>query len=75
MNTSESFKKLKILRISQLVKPELNKLAYKSTHNLLPFKLAPCMSCDANGKSLEKQHRYLTRNKNLLDLPQITTKK
>ena len=75
MNISESFKKLKILRISQLVKLELNKLAYKHTHNLLPLKLAQCMNCDANGKSLEKQHRYLTRNKHLLNLPQITTKK
>ena len=34
MNISESFKKLKILRISQLVRLELNKLAYKHTHNL-----------------------------------------
>ena len=38
INITESFKKLKILRISQLVKLELNKLAYKRTHNLLPFK-------------------------------------
>ena len=75
MNISELFKKLKILRISQLVRLELNKLAYKRTHNLLPFKLAQCMNCDASGKSLEKQHRYLTRNKHLLNLPQITTKK
>ena len=74
MKTSESFEKLKILRMSQLVNLELNKMAYKRTHNMLPFKLAQCMSCDANGKSLEKQHRYLTRNKNLLNLPQITTK-
>ena len=54
---------------------ELKKLAYKHTHNLLPLKLAQCMNCDANGKNLEKQHQYLTRNKHLLNLPQITTKK
>ena len=75
INITESFKQLKILRISQLVKLELNKLAYKHTHNLLPFKLAQCMNCDASGKSLEKQHHYLTRNKHLLNLPQITMKK
>ena len=75
INISESFQKLRILRISQLVRLELNKLAYKRTHNLLPLKLAQCMNCDANGKSLEKPHRYLTRNKHLLNLPQITTKK
>ena len=75
INITESFKKLKILRISQLVKLELNKLAYKHTHNLLPFKLAQCMNCDASGKSLEKQHHYLTRNKHLLNLPQVTMKK
>ena len=75
INITESFKKLKILRISQLVKLELNKLAYKRTHNLLTFKLAQCMNCDASGKSLEKQHHYLTRNKHLLNLPQITMKK
>ena len=32
------------------------------------------MNCDASGKSVEKQHRYLTRNKHLLNLPQVTMK-
>ena len=75
INITESFKKLKILRIRQLVNLELNKLAYKRTHNLLPIKLAQCMNCDASGKSLEKQHHYLTRNKHLLNLPQVTMRK
>ena len=75
MTITESYNKLKILRLSQLVTLELNKLAYKHTHNLLPLKLAQCMNCDANGKSLEKQHQYLTRNKHLLNLPQVKTKK
>ena len=75
INITESFQKLKILRISQLVNLELNKLAYKCTHNLLPIKLAQCMNCDASGKSLEKQHHYLTRNKHLLNLPQVTMRK
>ena len=74
IDITESFKKLKILRINQLVHLELNKLAYKHTHNLLPIKLAQCMNCDASGKNLEKQHRYLTRNKHLLNLPQVTMK-
>ena len=39
-NITKSFKKLKILRIYQLVQLELNKLAYKLAHNLLPIKLA-----------------------------------
>ena len=75
INITESFKKLKILRIRQLVNLELNKLAYKCTHNLPPIKLAQCMNCDASGKSLEKQHHYLTRNKHLLNLPQVTIRK
>ena len=54
INNAESFKKLKILRINQLVQLELNKLAYKHTLNLLPIKLAQCINCDASGKSLEK---------------------
>ena len=29
------------------------------------------MNCDASGKSLEKQHRYLTRNKHIPNLPQV----
>ena len=74
LNVIESFKKFKILRINQLVQLELNKLAYKLAHNLLPIKLAHCMNCDASGKSLEKQHRYLTRNKHILNLPQVTIK-
>ena len=74
INVTESFKKFKILRISQLVQLESNKLAYKHTHNLLPTKLAQCMNCDASGKSLEKQHCYLTRNKHLLNLPQVIMK-
>ena len=73
-NITESFKKLKLLRINQLVRLELNKLAYKHTHNLLPIKLAQCMNCDASGKNLEKKHRYLTRSKHLLNLPQVTMK-
>ena len=32
------------------------------------------MNCDASAKSLEKQHRYSTRNKHLLNLPQVTMK-
>ena len=74
INITESFKKLKILRINQLVQLELNKLVYKLTHNLLPIKLAQCMNRDASGKSLEKQHHYLTRNKHILNLPQVTMK-
>ena len=74
LSNKESSQKLKILRINQLIQLELNKLAYKHTHNLLPIKLARCMNCDASGKSLEKQHRYLTRHKHLLNLPQVTMK-
>ena len=73
-NITEAFKKLKILKINQLVQLELNKLAYKLAHNLLPIKLAQCMNCDASGKSLEKQHHYLTRNKHIPNLPQVSMK-
>ena len=48
-NTAESAKSLNILRINQLIQLELNKLAFKLTHNLLPTKLTQCMSSDAGG--------------------------
>ena len=73
-NIAESSKNLKILRINQLVQLELNKLAYKLAHHLLPIKLAQCINCDASGRSLEKQHRYLTRNKHIPNLPQVSMK-
>ena len=54
ISTIESAKSLGILKVSQLVQMELTKMAYKLTHDLLPTKLAQCMTCDAGCKSLKK---------------------
>ena len=53
----DSLKKQRILKINQLVDLELNKLAFKLAHCLLPEKLAQCMISDAGGKSLKKQDK------------------
>ena len=65
----DSLKKQRILKINQLINLELNKLAFKLTHQLLPEKLAECMISDAGGRSLEKSHKYMTRKKFIPNLP------
>ena len=72
LTVSVSLKKHSIPKIDQLVNLELIKLAYKLTSQLLPKKLAKCITSDARGKSLEKSHKYMTRNKSIPNLP--TTK-
>ena len=69
LTVSVSLKKHRILKIDQLINLELIKLAYKLTHQLLPRKLAKCISSDARGKSLEKSNKYMTRNKSIPNLP------
>ena len=68
-NVTELAKSLCILKVCDLIKLDLSKMAYKLTHELLPIKLAQCMISDTGGKSLRKLHRYMTRNKTLPNLP------
>ena len=54
LKISDSLKRQSILKINQLIELELNKLAFKLTHCLLPNKLAQCMISDAGGKALKR---------------------
>ena len=65
---------LKLLSVKQLVQLEHAKLGYRLQNNLLPKKIIQIMATDSTNKSLEKSHRYHTRNKNKLNLPRIKNK-
>ena len=43
------------------------KFGFKLLHNELPLKIIESAKIDHHGKSLEKKHRYDTRNKRLLN--------
>ena len=62
----------KILKIEQLIDFELCKLWHKKQLDLLPCKLSEAMSCDQWDQSLQKLHRYPTRQKNLPNRPKAT---
>ena len=57
------------LNLSTLIKLENFKLGYKLINKMLPEKLTADISADKNNKSLNKQHKYDTRNKKQLNIP------
>ena len=61
--------KTDFLGLSDLIKLENYKLGYKLINKLLPEKLSVDISLDKNNKSLNKQHKYNTRNKKQLNIP------
>ena len=65
---------LKLLSVKQLVQLEHAKLGYRLQNKLLPRKIIQIIATDSCNKSLEKTHRYHTRNKNKLNLPKINNK-
>ena len=65
---------LKILNIDKLIRLEHAKLGYRIEHKQLPEKIMKIITTDSMNKSLEKTHRYNTRNKNNLYLPKIKNK-
>ena len=65
---------LKILKISDQIKLENTKLAYKTKHSQLPEKVQLSCKTDSNRLSLVKTHRYHTRQKTELNLPRAATK-
>ena len=62
---------LKLISVKQLVQLEHARLGYRLQNKLLPKKIIATYS---SNKSLEKTHRYHTRNKNKLNLPKIKNK-
>ena len=65
---------LKILNIDKLIRLEHAKLGYRIEHKQLPEKIMKIITTDSMKKSLEKTHKYNTRNKNNLYLPKIKNK-
>ena len=67
-------KKEQILNINSLVHLEHLKLGYRMLQNTLPPRIISLLSTAQKNKSLEKSHKYNTRNKNKPNLPQIRIK-
>ena len=65
----KDYKNLKILTLQQIVELEMCKLWHKNTLGLLPRKLSEAMSTDHLNRSLNKDHHYNTRQKNLVNRP------
>ena len=66
--------KHEILKINEIIKVENCKLMYKLEHNILPGKLPTLFNTDNKGKSLEKNHSYNTRTKNIPKLSKAQSK-
>ena len=64
----------KFLTLNKLIKLENSKFGYKLHHHLLPTKLQSLVATDSKNKELTKVHRYQTRSKKILNLPQVSTK-
>ena len=60
---------LKLLSVKQLVQLEHAKLGYRLQNKLLPKKIIQIIATDSSNKSLEKTHKYHTRNKNKTESP------
>ena len=64
----------KILKVDELVNLEQKKLGYKLNNNLLLLNLAKVWLTDRIGKTLKKQHKYSTRQKDHPNLPSHCSK-
>ena len=64
-----NYKKLSILRIKELLELENCKFGYKLLHHELPIRIEELLNHDQFGHSLQKTHRYNTRNHLLLNKP------
>ena len=71
----ETFKKYKILKVTDMLHLEQCKMGYKLCHNLLPKKLADNMTQDHKCHSIVKNHRYFTRSKKTPNLPSAMSAK
>ena len=62
-----------VLNVNKLIKLELCEMGYKLINKLLPTPLLSSLRCDQNNKSLNKKHKYSTRNKAIPNHPKPTT--
>ena len=71
----QNFQKEKMLRVTDLIKIENQRLGYRLHKGLLPSKLECLMWTDSKEKTLEKTHTYNTRQCKLSRLPKAQSKK
>ena len=69
MKLTEGFRNLNIQTVHKLIDLELCKFFFKLINGLLPSKLTDCVLRDSRGQTLKKCHEYMTRHKNLPNLP------
>ena len=69
----QTYKDLKLLDLSQLIDLENNKLAYKIYHKQLPTRMLDIINSDSQNRTLNKDHRYNTRNKKVPNLPKANS--
>ena len=69
----QTYKFLRLLDLSQLIDLENNKLAYKIYHKQLPTRILDIINSDSQNKMLNKNHRYNTQNKKVLNLPKASS--
>ena len=70
----ETFRKMRILTVNRLVEFEQSKLGYKLCRGMLPDTLTNLMLSDSNESQLIKRHSYPTRQKNILNRPNVKSK-
>ena len=75
MRTDKIIKKYRILELEKLVRLEQMKVGYKLCHNLLPTNVAVLIRHDHKGQSINKEHKYQTRNKYIPNLPHVHNNK
>ena len=63
---------LKILKVKDILLMDNCKMIHRLEHNKLPKKLASLFNMSTSGKTLQKQHKYGT--KNIPNLPKTMTK-
>ena len=64
-----TYQELNVLELTKLIDLENKKLGYKIYNNLLPVQMLNIIKSDAESKTLNKTHRYATRNKKVPYLP------
>ena len=69
MKLHEGFRNLNIQTVCKLIDLELCKFFFKLINGLLPSKLTDYVLRDSRGQTLKKCHEYMTRHKNLPNLP------
>ena len=69
MKLTEGFRDLNIQTVRELLDLELCKFFFKLMNDLLPPKFMDCVLRDSRGQTLKKRHEYMTRQKNLPNLP------